>query len=144
MEVEASRARPARAGRRTRTGDRSGSVEIEIGSLRRRLAAAQETERAASVLLAQRLSDIKRLAQEARPAGVEARARKSGTGRARQEPVDPPVSTVVAAAPGWCPSEDARKDLAKRFLDIDIGWIGRRHANLKDDLAAAVSAAPDR
>src|SRR5258707_13951605 len=73
MDVEMSRARPAPAGRRTRAGDRSGSVETEIGSLRRRLAAAQETERAASVLLAQRLSDVKRLAaaaaQEAPPAG---------------------------------------------------------------------------
>jgi hypothetical protein len=149
MHVEASRARPAPAGRRRmRTGDRSGSVETEIGSLRRRLAAAQETERAASVLLAQRLSDIRRLAQavaqEVPPAGVEAPARKSGTGQARQEPVGPPVSTVVAAGPGWRPSEDARKDLAERFLDIDIGWIGRRHPNLKDDLAAAASAAPDR
>ena len=146
-DVEVPRALPAPAGRRTRTGDRSGSVEAEIGSLRHRLAAAQETERAVSVLLTRRLSDVKRLARavapEAQPAGVEAGARTIGTGQARQKPVDPPAPTV-AIAPNWYPSGAARTDLAERFLDIDLGWIGRRHANLRDDLAAAAIAVPDR
>jgi hypothetical protein len=146
-DVEVPRARPVPAGRRTRTGDRSESVEAEIGSLRHRLAAAQETERAASVLLARRLSDVKQLARAvapgAPPAGVEVRARTIGTGQAGQKPVDPPAPTV-AIAPNWYPSSDARKDLAERFLDIDLGWIGRRHANLKDDLAEAAIAVPDR
>jgi hypothetical protein len=71
------------------------------------------------------------------------RARTIGTGHARQKPVDPPAPTV-ALAPNWYPSSDARKDLAERFLDIDLGWIGRRHANLRDDLAAAAIAVPDR
>jgi hypothetical protein len=41
-DLEVSRANPAPARRRARTGDMSASVEAEIGSLTRRLAAAQE------------------------------------------------------------------------------------------------------
>jgi hypothetical protein len=93
-DLEVSRANPAPARRRARTGDMSASVETEIGSLTRRLAAAQEGERAASVLLANRLSDVKRLAgaaaRAARPASIEARVHAVGTGEAGQKPAGKP------------------------------------------------------
>ncbi len=82
MDVEVSRARPAPAKRRTRRDDPPTSVVIEIGLLRSRLAAARETERTASVLLAKRLSDVKRLAgavaRESQPADLRVRLRASG------------------------------------------------------------------
>jgi len=62
MEFEGSQASAAPAKRRTGNGDVSASVAAEIGSLKRRLATAQEAERAASMGLAKRLSDVKRLA----------------------------------------------------------------------------------
>src|SRR5229473_2616021 len=81
MDFEVSRAKPAAAKRRPRGGDVSASVVTEIGSLRRRLAAAQEVERAASALLVRRLSDAKRLAaavaRESQPADLEMRLRAS-------------------------------------------------------------------
>ena len=82
MEFEGSQASAAPAKRRTGNGDVSASVAAEIGSLKRRLATAQEAERAASMGLAKRLSDVKRLAgaaaREAQPSGLEARLRASG------------------------------------------------------------------
>jgi hypothetical protein len=78
MDVEVPRARPAPPRRR----GTSASVVTEIRSLRRRLAAAQETDRASFALLAKRLSDAKRLAaavaRESQPASIEARVRASG------------------------------------------------------------------
>jgi hypothetical protein len=146
-EGEPTRARPAPARSPARTGDMSASVVTEIGSLRRRLTAAHEAERAASVLLAERLSDGKRpagaAAGEVQPASVEAPMHMVGSGEARQKPVGR-LSTTVAVAPSWRRWDHARKDLAERFLDIDPGWIARRHANLSDDLAAAATAAADR
>ena len=68
-EGEPTRARPAPARSPARTGDMSASVVTEIGSLRRRLTAAHEAERAASVLLAERLSDGKRPARVGGAAG---------------------------------------------------------------------------
>jgi len=81
MDFEASQASPPPAKRRTRSGNPSTSGLMEIGSLRRRLAAAQEVERAASALLVRRLSDAKRLAaavaRESQPADLEMRSRAS-------------------------------------------------------------------
>jgi hypothetical protein len=82
MDVEVPRARPALPRRRARTSDTSASVVTEVRSLRRRLAAAQATDRASWVLLEKRLSDAKRLAaavaRESQPASIEARVRASG------------------------------------------------------------------
>jgi hypothetical protein len=82
MNFEVPGVRLVPAERRTRSEDVSPSVAIEIRSLRRRLAVAQEVERSASVLRAKRLSYAKRLAgavaREAQPAGLEARLRASG------------------------------------------------------------------
>ena len=59
----------------TRNGDPAASGLIEIGSLRRRLAAARGADRAASALLSERLSDAKRLAaavaRGSQPASIE-------------------------------------------------------------------------
>src|ERR1700730_13751581 len=66
----------------TRNDDPTTSGLIETRSLRCRLAAAREADRAALALLAKRLSDVKRLAdamaRESQPASIEARVRASG------------------------------------------------------------------
>src|SRR6266849_1257257 len=81
MDFEASQASPPPAKRRTRSGNPPTTSLMELGSIRRRLAAAQEVERAASALLVRRLSDAKRLAaavaRESQPADLEMRSRAS-------------------------------------------------------------------
>ncbi len=73
--MDVSRERPTPAKRGTRSGDVSPSVGMEIESLRHRLEAAQEAERAALAALVKRLSDAKRLAgtvaRESQPTNLE-------------------------------------------------------------------------
>jgi hypothetical protein len=147
MDVEASPARSAPTKRRRRGGDVSISVVTEIGSLKRRLAAAREAEGAASALLAKRLTNVKRLAGagagKVATASIEARLPPNGTGRSLKETVGSSPSAAAVPA-SWYRGVDLRRDLAERFLDIDLAWIARRHAKLGDDFAAAAAAMPDR